>query len=138
MFDDGMTHSCAFAVTAPDIDHMGHVNNTVYLRWIQEAVISFWHRVAPADAVRSIAWVALKHEITYRCPAFVDERVDVITRAEYLVGAKGYFLATVRRGDTVLAEVRSVWCSVDSTSLRPIRLARELRDMIFVKPKPSL
>ena len=76
MPNDSAGHTCAFDVIASDIDHMGHVNNTVYLRWIQEAVISFWHRIAPGDALESVARVAIKHEITYRCPAFLDQRVD--------------------------------------------------------------
>ncbi len=31
-----------------DIDHMGHVNNSVYLKWVQEAVVRYWEKVAPA------------------------------------------------------------------------------------------
>ncbi|MBN2973400.1 acyl-CoA thioesterase [Roseomonas aeriglobus] len=131
MSEDSRSHSCAFEVVASDIDHMGHVNNTVYLRWVQEAVIAFWQQVAPADVVRATAWVAVKHEITYRCPAFLDQRVEVVTEPECVVGAKGHFAATIRRGETILAEVRSVWCSIDATSLRPIRLAKELRERLF-------
>ena len=40
----GERHFSAFEVTASDIDHMGHVNNTVYLRWIQDAVTAFWEQ----------------------------------------------------------------------------------------------
>ena len=51
------------AIHAADIDHMGHVNNAVYLKWVQEAVIDYWRSVAPPDAVTRHLWVALKHEI---------------------------------------------------------------------------
>jgi acyl-CoA thioesterase FadM len=47
---------------------MGHVNNSVYLKWVQDAVVDYWQRVAPAEAVARHLWVALKHEITYRKP----------------------------------------------------------------------
>lgn len=127
----GERHFSAFEVTASDIDHMGHVNNTVYLRWIQDAVTAFWKQHAPGEAVRSIAWVALKHEISYRSPAFLDERVEVQMLIDRYVGARAYFDATIRRGETVLAEVKSVWCSVDVSSLRPVRLAREIRASIL-------
>ncbi|CAM3253085.1 MULTISPECIES: acyl-CoA thioesterase [Sphingomonas] len=128
MPEGGNGHFSAFEVIASDIDHMGHVNNTVYLRWVQDAVTAFWRQNAPSGAVRSVAWVALKHEITYRCPAFLDERVDVQMLIERIVGARAYFGATIRRGATVLADVKSVWCSVDITSLRPVRLDRNVRD----------
>src|SRR4029450_5896143 len=45
-----------------DIDHMGHVNNSVYLKWVQEAVVDFWEQVAPPEAVAKHLWIALSHE----------------------------------------------------------------------------
>ena len=41
----------AVAIDPADIDHMGHVNNSVYLKWVQEAVIDYWQCIAPPDAV---------------------------------------------------------------------------------------
>ena len=34
-----------------DIDELGHVNNVVYLRWVQDIAITHWHAVAPDDMV---------------------------------------------------------------------------------------
>ena len=56
-------------VLPDDIDFMGHVNNARYLNWVQEAVLAHWRKLAPAEEIASKAWVALKHEITYRKPA---------------------------------------------------------------------
>ncbi len=97
MPDGSNGHICTFKVDASNIDHMGRVNNTVYLRWIQSAVTSFWRQSAPGDVVHSVAWIALKREISYRRPAFA----------------------------------RSVWCRVDVTSLRPVRLARSVRNLFL-------
>ena len=46
-----MAHQHPLAVAPGDIDHMGHVNNAVYLSWVQDAVVAYWERVAPAEAV---------------------------------------------------------------------------------------
>ena len=62
-------------ICADDIDHMGHVNNSVYLKWVQDAVVQYWEKVAPSDAVAKHLWVALKHEISYRRPTFLDYAV---------------------------------------------------------------
>ena len=43
----------SIGIAPADIDHMGHVNNSVYLRWVQDAVVHYWERVAPAEAVAS-------------------------------------------------------------------------------------
>src|SRR5437879_5421248 len=48
------------AIEPADIDHMGHVNNAVYLKWVQEAVIDYWRSVAPPGAVAGHLWVAFK------------------------------------------------------------------------------
>jgi acyl-CoA thioester hydrolase len=111
-----------------DIDHMGHVNNTVYLRWVQDAVVHYWQAVAPAEAVASHLWVALKHEISYLRPAFLDDVVIAEVIADKAHGARSFFTTVIRRGEDVLAEVKSTWCCIDAASKRPVRLAREIVD----------
>lgn len=113
-------------VDAVDIDHMGHVNNAVYLRWVQDAVTRYWEAVAPAEAVAEHLWVALKHEISYRRPAFLEDGLVAEVIAERMHGARSYFTTFIRRGEELLAEVRSSWCCLDSTTHRPARLAREV------------
>lgn len=109
-----------------DIDHMGHVNNSVYLQWVQEAVVRFWETVAPPEAVARHLWIALAHEIKYRRPAFVDDLVVADVVAERAAGAKAMFTTMIMRGEEVLAEVKSTWCCLDSASRRPARLTRDL------------
>ena len=116
----------AIAILPTDIDHMGHVNNSVYLKWVQDAVVDYWRSVAPADAVASHLWVALKHEISYRKPTFLADTVVAEVIAEKVEGARAYFTTVVRRGQDVLSEVKSTWCCLDSASLRPVRLARDV------------
>jgi acyl-CoA thioester hydrolase len=109
-----------------DIDHMGHVNNAVYLRWVQDAVTRYREAVAPAEAVGRHLWVALKHEISYLRPAFLEDGLVAEVIAERVQGARSYFTTCIRRGEELLAEVRSSWCCLDSTTRRPARLAREV------------
>ena len=40
------------AILPADIDQMGHVNNAVYLKWVQEAVVDYWSSVASAGSGR--------------------------------------------------------------------------------------
>ncbi len=109
-----------------DIDHMGHVNNSVYLRWVQEAVVAYWEKVAPAEAVTAHLWVALKHEITYRRPAFLEDLVVADVIAEHVQGARTFFSTVIKRGEEVVAEVKSSWCCLDAVTKRPARLAKDV------------
>ncbi|MEO7654816.1 MAG: thioesterase family protein [Sphingomicrobium sp.] len=113
-------------VSPNDIDHMGHVNNSVYLTWVQDAVVKFWETVAPADAVGRHLWVALQHQITYRRPAFLDDNVVANVVAEGMAGARAMFTTVIKRGEEVLAEVQSTWCCLDAVTHRPARLARDV------------
>jgi acyl-CoA thioester hydrolase len=118
--------SHAIEIAPDDIDHMGHVNNSVYLKWVQDAVINYWERVAPAEAVARHLWVALKHEITYRKPTFLNDIVVADVLAERVHGTRAFFTTVVRRGEEVLAEVKSCWCCLDAASKRPARLAGDV------------
>ena len=67
------------SVLPEDIDQQNHVNNTVYLRWVQEVATAHWRAVATADAQENIGWVVLRHEIDYKTPACVGDEVVLRT-----------------------------------------------------------
>ncbi|WP_039333408.1 acyl-CoA thioesterase [Novosphingobium subterraneum] len=119
-------HLVPIAVKPDDIDFMGHVNNASYLTWVQDAVIDHWRALAPAEAVAAHLWVALKHEITYRRPTFLNDPVIAHVILEKVQGARAFYETIIKRGEEVLAEVKSSWCCLDAETLRPARLAREL------------
>src|ERR1041385_7789073 len=98
------------AIEPADIDHMGHVNNAPYLKWVQEAVVDYWRSVAPPDAVARHLWVALKHEITYLRPTFLQDTVVAEVIAEKVEGVRALFRTVIRRGEEVLTEIESCWC----------------------------
>ena len=127
-------HTIPIAITPDDIDFMGHVNNARYLGWVQDVVLSHWQNVAPPDQVAAHLWVALKHEITYRRPAFLKDQVIARTVLEKIAGARAFYNTVIARGEEVLAEVQSMWCCVDSQTLRPARINREIAETHFGLP----
>lgn len=128
---NAVAHQFPIPVDPADIDFMGHVNNASYLRWVQDAVLSHWRALAPADAVASHLWVALKHEITYRRPTFLGDDVVASVLLEKVQGARAFYQTVIKRGEEVLAEVTSSWCCVDAETLRPVRLAQNIVERFF-------
>jgi len=120
-------------VAPADIDFMGHVNNASYLKWVQAAVQSHWQALAPVEAAAKHLWVALKHEITYRRPGFLDDDIVATVLLERVQGARAFYETVIRRGSDVLAEVKSSWCCVDAETLRPARIAQHVIDRFFVR-----
>lgn len=125
------SHEHSIDILPEDIDFMGHVNNAHYLKWVQEAVLSHWRKVAPDEAVAERLWVAIKHEITYRKPAFLDDPVVATVILEKVQGARAFYETLIRRGEEVLAEVKSSWCCIDAKTLRPARIEKAIIDRFF-------
>lgn len=130
-------HLVAITVQPSDIDFMGHVNNANYLNWVQDAVIDHWRTFAPAEAVAAHLWVAIKHEITYRRPTFLDDTVIAHVILEKVQGARAFYETIIKRGEDVLAEVKSSWCCLDAETLRPARLARDLIEKFLPTEKTA-
>lgn len=131
-------HHHNIGILPADIDFMGHVNNARYLGWVQDAVIAHWQKLAPPQAVAEHLWVALKHEITYRKPAFLHDDVIATVVLEKVEGARAFYETLIKRGETVLAEVKSSWCCIDAQTLRPARVAKDIVAHFFGTPGPTL
>lgn len=126
-------HQHSINISPDHIDFMGHVNNANYLTWVQDAVIAHWVKFAPKEAVTDHLWVALKHEITYRLPTFLDDDIIAEVLLEKIHGARAFYQTVIRRGEDVVAEITSSWCCVDATSHRPVRIAKDITAHFLTK-----
>ena len=61
-----MSFDLRFVAEDGDIDELGHVNNAVWVRWIQDIATAHWQATAPAEHVAAYVWVVTRHEIDYR------------------------------------------------------------------------
>jgi acyl-CoA thioester hydrolase len=125
--------SSAFEMTVPvlpsDIDEQNHVNNTVYLRWVQDVATAHWRALASAEAQAAIGWVVLRHEIDYKTPATLDDEIVLRTwvgKATRLTFER--FTEIRRQSDRqLLSQARTLWCPIDMPNARPMRVSAEVR-----------
>ena len=119
-----------FAVAPEDIDQLGHVNNVVYLRWVQEIAVAHWRAAAPAQLQADVVWVVLRHEIDYQRPARGGDTVLGCTWVGDATGSRfERFTEFSRAGSSeVLARARSVWCPLNARTGRPRRIDPALHD----------
>ena len=112
-----------------DHDDRAHVNNVVYLQWVQEAAAAHWSALAPEGAREEIAWVALRHEIDYLKPALPGDDIAITTWVGVADGLSFERFTDMRRrsDDVLLARARTLWCPVDSRTGRPRRVSAEIR-----------
>jgi acyl-CoA thioester hydrolase len=115
-------------VQAADLDERAHVNNVVYLRWVQDIATAHWGAIAPADAQREVAWVARRHEVDYLNPAVLGDELVVRTWVGQARGLTFERHTEILRADgTALARARTLWVPVDVATGRPRRVSAEVR-----------
>jgi acyl-CoA thioester hydrolase len=116
-------------VDEADLDAHDHVNNVVYVRWVQDAATAHWVALSTPEQRAEVSWVLLRHEIDYRAPARLGDEVVVRTAVGHLEGLTFERLTEIRRaGDgRLLAGSRTLWCPVDPRTGRPRRVSEALR-----------
>ena len=118
------------AVTArPEhIDELGHVNNAVWVQWIQEVALAHWYSVADLGHQDDYIWVVVRHEIDYLRPAFEGETLTGRTWVgEAPKGARfDRHMEFVGGDGKVRVRARTVWAIIDKAAGRPIRVPPEV------------
>ena len=117
-----------------DIDEQNHVNNTVYLRWVQDVATAHWRAVASPKAQETIGWVVLRHEIDYKGPATLGDEMVLRTwvgKATRLTFER--FTEIRRKSDgQLLSQARTLWCPIDAQTGRPVRVSEEVRSQFSI------
>ncbi|HVZ32988.1 MAG TPA: thioesterase family protein [Polyangiaceae bacterium] len=112
-----------------DIDELGHANNVVWLRWVNEAARAHSDAVGfgPAGLRRlGVLWVVRRHEIDYLAPAHEAEELEAITWAHTLSAASSLRRTLFKRAGSVLARAETTWVLIDPGSGKPRRVPREI------------
>jgi len=117
-------------VSSDDIDDLGHVNNVVYVRWVQEVAAAHWEHAAPHALKAKYAWVVLRHEIDYKNPAFLKDDIKGFTWVGEHHGARFDRFVRIQCENRVLAEAKTSWCLLDAKSFRPIRIPDEILELL--------
>jgi len=120
--------SLSFAAQRQHIDVMGHVNNAVWVQWMEQVATAHWEAVAPPEHVAAYAWVVTRHEIDYRGNISEGESaIAVTTIPEGPRGAR--FDRHVEFFDAAgksLVKAKSTWVMIDRATGRVLRVPPEV------------
>jgi len=121
-------------VLPSDIDEQNHVNNAVYLRWVQEVATAHWRAIASPGAQAAVGWVVLRHEIDYRAPANLGDEILLRTWVGKATRATFERFTEIRRklDNQLFSKARTVWCPINSETGRPARVSAEVRGRFSV------
>jgi acyl-CoA thioester hydrolase len=114
--------------TPADIDELGHVNNAVWVRWIQDIAVAHWQAVAPPEHRDAYVWVVTRHEIDYLRAVLPGETVTGRTWVgEAPKGARfDRHVEFVGEDGKPRVRARTTWAILDKATGRPLRVPAEV------------
>lgn len=124
--------SRTFQVKPQDIDELNHVNNVVYVRWVQELAQAHWDSVASPELKANNVWMLLRHEIDYKSQSFLGDSITGYTWVGEAKGATFERFVKLTRGNELLTYSRLVWCMLDAKSLKPKRIDARMVELLKV------
>ena len=117
-----------FTASAADIDELGHVNNAVWVRWIQDMATSHWAAKAAPEHVDAYIWVVTRHEIDYRGNVALGESVTGRTWIEKPPRGATFDrrVEFVNDAGKVIVSANTTWAMLDRASGRLMRVPAEV------------
>ncbi len=117
-----------FTALPEHIDELGHVNNAVWVDWIQQIATAHWAAVAAPEHQAAYIWVVTRHEIDYRGNIGVGETVT----AETFIPTGPVGARFDRRVDfrdaagKVIVSANTTWAMIDRASGRLARVREDV------------
>lgn len=129
-------YSFEIAVTDSDVDRNGHVNNVVYIQWMQDAAIAHARASGCTAASQAVGatWVVRTHQIEYLAPAFAGDKITLFTwpaNFQRVRSVRKYKF--VRAQDqAVIARAETDWVFVKANTGRPQSIPDEVKNTLPV------
>jgi len=130
--DNTINFNHSFSVIPEDIDTLNHVNNIVYLKWVNDVAEKHWSLLSNEEINNKYFWVTLRHEIDYLQSAFLGDQVTVYTWVGEIAGVKSIRYVHIYKDETLLVKTKSTWCLIDSKSQKPARIQQDILNILKV------
>ena len=117
-----------FTVPQSAIDEYGHVNNVIYVQWMQDAGRRHPEAILEFKQPENTGWFVREHRIEYLAPAFLGDEIEVRTWiAEWKRVRAQRRYEFIRKADgKVIVKGETQWIFVELTSGRPIPIPADM------------
>ncbi len=122
-----------------DTDGMGHVNNAVYLTYLEVARERYWRELFDLADYRQVDLIVARIEIDYVSPSTVGETVSVGIRTS-AIGRRSFdfaYEAWEKESRRLVVEARSVQAMYDYEARRTKEVSPQMRSRILSFEAPG-
>ena len=128
--ENTVSYQDTFKVDENALDALNHVNNVVYLQWVNDISEKHWNLLAGQEIKEKYFWVVLRHELDYKNQAFLGDEITVSTWVGESSGVKSIRNVHISKGETILLKARSTWCLLEVKTLRPTRIKEDILSLL--------
>jgi len=123
--------STIIKVEQQHLDDVNHVNNVIYVQWMQDIASMHWDAFASGKLKGEVLWMIKRHEIDYFNQAFLNDELQITTwTGEHTNVTWKRHYEIVRPADNKkIIVAASVWIPLDRKTQRPRRIDDELINM---------
>jgi acyl-CoA thioester hydrolase len=130
--DNTINYKHSFSVKPEDIDSLNHVNNIVYLQWVNDIAGKHWDILSNKEINEKYFWVTLRHEIDYLQSAFLGDTITVYTWVGEISGVKSIRYVHIYKNETLLVKTKSTWCLIDAKTNKPARIKQDILNILKI------
>jgi acyl-CoA thioester hydrolase len=110
------------AVSSKDIDTLQHVNNLVYVKWMDKIATEHYAFLTKDNPLPQYVWVVTRHEIDYLKQAVLGDKITVKTWVGETKGITSIRFMNFYKDNILLVKAKTVWVMLDSKTFKPTRI----------------
>ncbi len=128
---DTVSFQHSLTVEKQHIDALNHVNNVIYLQWVNDISEKHWSLLSNDHINSKYYWVCIRHEIDYLNQAILDDKITVYTWIGESKGVKSIRHVHIYKDEILLVKVKSTWCLIDANTHKVTRIKQDIFDLLF-------
>ena len=118
-------------VTQNEIDEYNHVNNVVYVQWMQNISDAHWKELSKNVKNIDYVWFVIRHEVDYKNQAVLGDEVTLRTWVGKTEGIRSVRHFEMYRGETLLVKSQTTFCLLDANTKKPKRITKEVTNLLL-------
>mgnify|MGYP005989760103 FL=1 len=113
-------------VTKEEIDTLKHVNNVVYVQWIQDISTKHWKDLTKNTPDLNYVWVVTRHEIDYKGQALLNDNITFKTWVGITSGVTSVRHVEIFKENKLIVKAQTTWCMLHAKTLKPARITESV------------
>ena len=113
-------------VKSDEIDDLNHVNNAVYVKWMDNVAYLHWQKLTENHPLPDYIWVVSRHEIDYKRQAVLGDEIEIKTWVGETTGIKSIRHIEFYKDQKLLVKSKTFWVLLNAKTYKPTRITENV------------